>query len=371
MKKNLYLLLVLICSFISCLDKERGELSGGELEQPKRIKVGVYYFGGWAGINPYSEHLGEDWAKNAPSHLTKKLALEFGNREPIWGWRDDSVEIMEKQIDLAADHGIEFFMFCWYWSNDKGAISTEKIDEISLHKCLDLYMKAKNRHRIKFGLLIANHQGAEIVGTENWVAATNYWTKYFSDKQYITIDDKPFIAIFNASGLSVDEQEAMQLAAKNNNLQGLSIAACGSAPQSKQYDYRTHYNAIPIVDNGGNPARNYNELVTITEREWVVTNQPYIPSVSVGWDPRPWDRSHLSERNQYYFVDNTPEKLEQSLGRAAEWIEANPQATVKEKMVMIYAWNEFGEGGYLVPTLGDKEGSHLQAIKNIVFSQPE
>jgi len=39
---------------------------------------------------------------------------KFSDREPIWGWRDDSLKIVERQIDLAAHHGIAFFAFCWH-----------------------------------------------------------------------------------------------------------------------------------------------------------------------------------------------------------------------------------------------------------------
>ncbi|MDR2146252.1 MAG: hypothetical protein LBE91_07335 [Tannerella sp.] len=64
-------------------------------ESPYREKpatIGVYYFDGWAGQN-------EPWAKNAPSHLTKRFVEEFSGREPVWGWRDDDLAIMERQED--------------------------------------------------------------------------------------------------------------------------------------------------------------------------------------------------------------------------------------------------------------------------------
>ena len=75
--------------------------------------VGAYYFDGWAGKHRLAGT--EAWAKDAPTHLTKRMLEEFPEREPIWGWRDDRPEIVEQQIDLAADHGIAFFAFCWYW----------------------------------------------------------------------------------------------------------------------------------------------------------------------------------------------------------------------------------------------------------------
>lgn len=33
---------------------------------------------------------------------------------------------------------------------------------------------------------------------------------------------------------------------------------------------------------------------------------------------------------------------------------------------MLYAWNEIGEGGYLVPTQGDRDGKYLKALKSVV-----
>jgi hypothetical protein len=43
------------------------------------------------------------------------LKTEFADRKPVWGWKDDTVEIMQRQIDYCADHGIAFWSFCWYY----------------------------------------------------------------------------------------------------------------------------------------------------------------------------------------------------------------------------------------------------------------
>ena len=75
--------------------------------------MGAYYFDGWAGKNAQAGKA--EWAKDAPTHLTKRLLDEFPDREPVWGWRDDKLETMERQIDLAADHGIAFFAICWHF----------------------------------------------------------------------------------------------------------------------------------------------------------------------------------------------------------------------------------------------------------------
>jgi hypothetical protein len=54
---------------------------------------------------------------------------------------------MRKQIDLAAAHGIDVFIFDWYW------FSGVKI----LHRPLEEgFLKARNRKKLKYALMWAN-----------------------------------------------------------------------------------------------------------------------------------------------------------------------------------------------------------------------
>jgi hypothetical protein len=39
----------------------------------------------------------------------------------------------------------------------------------------------------------------------------------------------------------------------------------------------------------------------------------------------------------------------------------------RQKAFLIYAWNEFGEGGYLAPTKGDADGKYLKALRSVVM----
>jgi hypothetical protein len=47
-------------------------------------------------------------------------------------------------------------------------------------------------------------------------------------------------------------------------------------------------------------------------------------------------------------------------------MDQHPEQTTAERIVLLYAWNEFGEGGYLAPTQGDPEGAYLKAVKHVV-----
>src|SRR5690554_4729107 len=97
----LFLSILLIMTAASC-KKEQNE----KWEQRDDIKIGAYFFDGWSGKNRHANDPNEPWAENAPSHLTRRMIEEFSHREPLWGWRSDSQDIVEMQINLAADHGI-------------------------------------------------------------------------------------------------------------------------------------------------------------------------------------------------------------------------------------------------------------------------
>ena len=96
-------------------------------------------------------------------------------------------------------------------------------------------------------------------------------------------------------------------------------------------------------------------------------NSSYIPEVTAGWDKRPWKGERgLNQKPGWYFPDRTPEAFGQFLQSAIDWMDQHPEQTTKARIVLIYAWNEFGEGGYIVPTQGDPQGGYLQAVRAAV-----
>ena len=331
------------------------------------VRVGAYYFDGWAGVNAKATNPMEPWAKTAPTHLTRRFVEEFPDRQPVWGWRDDAQSIMERQIDLAADNGIEFFIFCWYWKDDKGAFNRSSVENLAEHTSLNLYMNAKNKNRIKFSLLIANHKGSEIVGPDNWDKATQYWMKYLKDPQFVKLDSKPLVVIFSTSGIDSAGLARMQDVSKRAGLPGLSIAGCGNTT-GKAFTHKTHYNIVPGYSSGSEE-HSYSELVDAHKIQWLGTAvQPYIPELTVGWDKRPWEGSNGLNTTPagWYYPNRTPELFKSFLKDAITWMDTNPTLTAKERFVFVYAWNELGEGGYLLPTIGDPEASYLNVIKNVV-----
>jgi hypothetical protein len=296
---------------------------------------------------------------------------EFAGRQPVWGWRDDTQQIMEQQIDLAADNGVDFFLYCWYWHDNLSRINTTAIENDSKHTGMKLHFTAANKDRLRFALLIANHSGAEIIGDDNWAAAVRYWAQYFRDPLYMTVDSKPLIVLFGTSDATVTSKNLaimQEAAVKEGFKSGLSIIGCGGNARDKEgFTHTTHYNVVPGY-SAGSEQHDFSELIAATEAQWIGSaEQPYIPLLTSGWDKRPWEGPAGSNQAPgWYFTGDTPDVFKGFLKDAITWMDNNPSKTVKDRVVLIYAWNEIGEGGYLVPTLDDSDARKLKKIKELL-----
>lgn len=314
------------------------------------ITIGAFYFDGWSGQRSNSTY-----HSNAPTHLSYKLYSDYSDREPIWGWRDDDIEIMERQIDLASKNGIDYFIFCWYWRNDLSSINVDKIKSDPLHTSLDLFMRAKNRNKMKFCILIANHPGARISGADNWKACIDYLSEtYLKDNQYLTIDGKPVVQFFSPEEVT-SNLTAINEAAVCNGFTGLYTIS--SRIDNSKYSALSRYNTFEAGDSL--QICEASELIEYTEKLWHNRKHSVvIPTCMAGWDKRPW----FEVENFKVYKRPSAKEFYKHLDHAFEFVYDRDQ---KEKMVQIYAWNEYGEGGYLAPTKGDKKALLLKQIRKV------
>ena len=110
-----------------------------------------YYFGNYHPGDPRNEKSkGKGWSE---WELVKAAKPRFpGHHQPnvpLWGYTDESdPKVMAQKIDAAADHGIDAFIFDWYYYDD-GPFLDRPIDEG--------FLKATNNARLKFAFMWANH----------------------------------------------------------------------------------------------------------------------------------------------------------------------------------------------------------------------
>ncbi len=87
---------------------------------------------------------------------------------------------------------------------------------------------------------------------------------------------------------------------------------------------------------------------------------PYFPNASIGWDDSPRFPHKGKEHVVHY--NKSPEGFAAFLQKTKEYCDAHPE---QPKLITVFSWNEWIEGGYLLPDV--KYGfKHLEAVKRVI-----
>ena len=360
------------------------------------MQTAVYYFPNYHRDARNEAFHGAGWTE---WELVKCARPRFeGHRQPripLWGYRDEAdPAVMAQKIDAAADHGIDAFVFDWYW-----------YDGPYLQRALDEgFLGAPNRGRIKFALMWANHDWHDKhpVGYANAANAPVLypWTntpenigivwdyiigRYFKDPSYWRVNGKPYFSIYavkrfiaqmggNAGAgraLALLRQKAACAglpgvhinAVSFDNLENIPFCEAASVLRAGDmgFDSFTSYNsagATPVWQTAfprvgyAEAAREYLDFAERTIRNLPV---PYYPVVTSGWDSSPRTiQSDTYRFGPYPFMpvmepEEEPfEKLFSDLKRLIKkYDDAN-------RIIFINAWNEWTEGSYLEPDTHNK-----------------
>ncbi|MBC7289545.1 MAG: glycoside hydrolase family 99-like domain-containing protein, partial [Armatimonadetes bacterium] len=310
--------------------------------------IGVYYFPGWW-----------SWDRWQP-------IVGYPERKPVLGWYKEGLpEVADWHIKFAVEHGVKFFCYDWYW--DRGSIRLE-------HALHDGFFNARYRHLMKFCLLWANHDPTVHTPEDN-ARVCQYWIdNYFKRREYYKINGRPLLVIFSIWQMQRDlgiegARKAIELWHQMTREAGVGevlVAGCGRPGEVLQkmkdmgFDAVTGYN----WPSCGVPAgRNFVPYIEVARKQfdlwWTPMAQqnlmPVIAPTSPGWDARPWHGSRA-----FVLTDRTPEAFEEHLRLAKRFIDETGQP----KVLLVEAWNEFGEGSYCEPHKEFGFG-HLDAIRRV------
>ncbi len=302
--------------------------------------VGVYYFPGWE--RP------ESWW---PILANPKVL------QPMLGPYDQArVETADWHIKWALDHGVSFFAYDYYTHD-----GTEML-EGALERSL---LRSKYIDRFKFCINWCNHAPWQTMTAEQMRSFADVIVpKYLKHPSCLWLDGKPVVMILSAASfvknLGVEgARKAFGLLdqrAREAGLPGVRIVSCEgeivgeqilrdtlAAGVSSFSIYNYPYAGTKIIGPGTEAEAPYAALeqegVNLWNHWGKLTDGRFWPTVMPGWDRRPWCRDRDLLR-----TGSTPALFEKQLRNAREHVN-------RDNIVMIEAWNEWGEGCILEPTV--------------------
>ena len=318
-------------------------------------------------------------------------------KAPLWGYgMDNDPQTVEKWIDAATDHGINVFIYDWYWF-DEGPFLESALN--------DGFLKAKNNEKMYFYVMWANHYvmknfwNYHLYGADDWsvlwnptVDWKNYQIivervirQYFCKPNYFKIDGQPVFAIFDIDNLmkcfggSVAEtrkaldyfrEEARKAGFPGVHFQlipgDIPAWTAEEAKKNAEHIEATGFNSVTMYNMGSfsNFSEDYIVYGTNADKirkQWDESlNIPFFPCTSVGWDDTP--RRPYSGMNKTVHYNNSPESFAAVLSKAKQYVDNHPQQT---KLMTINAWNEWIEGSYLLPDMKYGFG-YLEAVRDVM-----
>ena len=403
MKKHIdWLVVAAVCGSMSCA----GEVRSVEGTPKKTYDIAAFV---WPSYHPddrarvfWPMGIGE-WE----TVMNNKPKFEGHDqpRFPIWGYVNESDRyVMEMQISAAADHGVNVFIYDWYWYDGMPY----------LEACLNEgFLKAKNNNRMKFYLMWANHDvglgwdkrnADEAFTHKNKALIWNGWVnraefekialrwieKYFSHPSYYKIDGKPVFMIYDLNNLikglgGIDQTKdalgwfreqvkkagfkglELQLSMRRDSGKSLSAVAGDNIGTQKDvveklgFDSLTHYQFCHFTDVN----KDYNEIMKAVVNDWNTISAGYkaryYAHVSVGWDSSPRTFGYKGS----IVKNNTPENFEKALRQAKDYADAHPK---QAPLITVNSWNEWTETSYLEPCTRFGYG-YLEAVKRVFVGE--
>jgi hypothetical protein len=321
-----------------------------------RARLGAYYFDGWAG-------------ELTNFHFDGLPDGGFQDRQPLSGWRDNNACAVEQQLAWARSFGIDFFLFDWYFN-------VLAFEDDNLNSALDITNALPDRHGMQYAILYVDAPPFTIDNAADWSSAVAQWVGYMTDPAYLKVNGKPlfvvidYLAMRGAFGSSAGANAAfsqLRSSAVARGLAGVYVVAgfgVGSAGQNGVFpDLSTvaadGYDAVTTYNYPGGPGRTgelpFSELADAGRWIWTQAAAssplPVIPVAMDGWDNRPWTPNTL------VWYDRAPAEVAAFVGDiisiAGSTPRVRPEPAPTPPLVLMEAWNELGEGSFIVPTLGD------------------
>ena len=352
-----------------------------QAQEEKKIWVGCEYFNGWWEQSPSkwehqfnAEGQGRDWRAQYPERIP--LLGEF-----------NSQETMDKEIKIGAEHGIDFFSILYYYGSN---VTTREIEDVSyLNAGLDYFMNSPNAEMMKFMVELCNHPPFAIITDQDWDKCMDVCIKAMKHTSYLRVDGRAVLKIHGGDQFYLDlDSDINKCSDVINRLrnkaksEGIELLVTVGAYGDEKIDDSHYFNTIgqiegtmQYMDPTELPQKETDypyELLSARAQEMRDARDgdvlPYVPYFPAGWNPRPWGdpRAAFSFPTKKQWKSSL-KKLKNDLEKSSNLGFSKKDGTV-QKAFTIYAWNEFGEGGIVAPTVSDQY-MKLEVIKDVFGSE--
>ena len=294
-------------------------------------------------------------------------------------FNENRLDVIEQEVDLAVHGGLDYWAFTGYPETSP------------LSYTLKTFLQCKNRDKIRFCLFVPMWPAYGRI--PNAVAEQAYWAhllRMVKQPNYLLVEGKRpvlFMGFFN------DELAKRVLAgpwkpflaelAKSGFEKPYLVFCSGSPTSAKRYSDLFAGDALSAyaTTDGSAQGAPFAQLAAHAEEFWErceKTGTPAVPICMTGWDrrtrvmnPVSWESFHQKpDADSYYFQAGTPQEIAAHIGRGVSWYENHPGRNGTE-LVLTYAWNEFDEGGWLVPALPPPDGegaARLDALRKVLVT---
>ena len=261
--------------------------------------------------------------------------------------RNTDILTVEREIRYAKAAGIDYWAVCWYGGHDDRGLSLQR----------NLWRQSLQRNAVQWCHTVGDNCTAKPRQIADMVAD-------FKTDMYVKTDSgRPVIYIIWATAASADfvgklfdacaEQGVpdpfvvVMTYEMNRERITSALEACRASAISS-YAQSDGKNDIPFAQNATNERNRW--------AFWKTFDAVTIPSVTAGWENRPrfhtgcsWYEDTDTLRNAWIQYPTMPE-LQKHTSDAITFTLANEKVQ-DFKSILIYAWNENDEGGFIAPTL--------------------
>jgi len=283
--------------------------------------------------------------------------------------------VMDQEVEYARTAGINYWAFVVYSPEDP--MSTGLI----------LYLSSLNKDRLNFAM---------ISGADSWGGPTHVdgiierFVALMREPTYQRVlDNRPlfFLGFIRDADVKKVWGGDKKFLEAIRNFRESSINAGVGNPYIVVMDFdprRAHelrlrfgFDAISSYAIHENAKRApYSELGFTAYRFWETArslDEKIVPTVMAGWDrrprietPVPWERDGADpgDGSERYYESPSPVELAAHLQDAISWVSKHPKAAAVNT-VLIYAWNEYDEGGWIAPTLLEGD-ARVRAMGNML-----